>query len=117
LRRGGGPFLCLRGMLETLRELREQFLANSLAATLFSLAGFVLALLLVGRLMSEKRAPANTFAWLLIIVLVPWVGVPLYLLVGGRKLRQSPPCPPRPQLKPSFPPAAPLPWAATRCGC
>jgi len=88
LRRGGGPFLCLRGMLETLRELREQFLANSLAATLFSLAGFVLALLLVGRLMSEKRAPANTFAWLLVIVLVPWVGVPLYLLVGGRKLRQ-----------------------------
>ena len=38
--------------------------------------------------MSEKRAPANTFAWLLIIILVPWVGVPLYLLFGGRKLRR-----------------------------
>jgi len=25
---------------------------------------------------------------LLIIVLVPWVGVPLYLLLGGRKLRR-----------------------------
>jgi cardiolipin synthase len=75
-------------MLETLRELRDQFLANGLVALLFSLAGFLLALFLVARLMSEKRAPANTFAWLLIIVLVPWVGVPLYLLLGGRKLRR-----------------------------
>src|ERR1051325_12059914 len=75
-------------MLGTLRELRDQFLANGLVAMLFSIAGFTLALFLVARLMSEKRAPANTFAWLLIIVLVPWVGVPLYLLLGGRKLRR-----------------------------
>lgn len=75
-------------MLETLREFREQFLANGLAAMLFSIASFALALLLVARLMSEKRTPANTSAWLLIIVLVPWVGVPLYLLIGGRKLRR-----------------------------
>src|SRR5204863_9006658 len=75
-------------MLEALRHFREQFLANSLVATLFSIAGFTFALFLVARMMSEKRAPANTFAWLLIIVLVPWVGVPLYLLLGGRKLRR-----------------------------
>ena len=75
-------------MFEHLREFREQFLANGLVATLFSIAGFTFALFLVARLMSEKRAPANTFAWLLIIVLVPWVGVPLYLLLGGRKLRR-----------------------------
>src|SRR3954471_21862804 len=75
-------------MLETLRNFREQFLANGVVATLFSIAGFTLALFLVARLMSEKRAPANTFAWLLIIILVPWVGVPLYLLFGGRKLRR-----------------------------
>src|SRR5204863_4129485 len=75
-------------MLEALRHFREQFLANSLVATLFSIAGFTFALFLVARMMSEKRAPANTFAWLLIIVLVPWVGVPLYLLLGGRKIRR-----------------------------
>jgi cardiolipin synthase A/B len=75
-------------MLETLRELQEQFVANGLLAAAFSLTGFTLAFFLVARLMSEKRAPANTFAWLLIIVLVPWVGVPLYLLLGGRKLRR-----------------------------
>jgi cardiolipin synthase A/B len=75
-------------MFDHLREFREQFLTSGLVATLFSIAGFTFALFLVARLMSEKRAPANTFAWLLIIVLVPWIGVPLYLLLGGRKLRR-----------------------------
>src|SRR5581483_6456218 len=75
-------------MFETLRDFRDHFLANGVLAGLFAIVGFILALFMVARLMSEKRAPANTFAWLLIIVLVPWVGVPLYLLLGGRKLRR-----------------------------
>lgn len=92
-------------MLETLREVQEQFLANGLLAALFSLAGFLLAFFLVARLMSEKRAPANTFAWLLIIVLVPWVGVPLYLLFGGRKLRRL--AERKSQLRPTLPHGTP----------
>src|SRR3954464_6655731 len=75
-------------MLEKLRDLREHFLSQGLWPEVLGIAGFILAFFLVARLMSEKRAPANTFAWLLIIVLVPWVGVPLYLLLGGRKLRR-----------------------------
>ncbi len=75
-------------MLDLPRDLLEQYLDRGLWAVLFSTAGFLLAFFLVARLMSEKRAPANTFAWLLIIVLLPHVGVPLYLLLGGRKLRQ-----------------------------
>lgn len=69
-------------------EIIGRFLADGLPAALFTIAGFLLALFLVARLMSERRAPANTFAWLLIIVLAPYVGVPLYLLFGGRKLRR-----------------------------
>jgi len=49
--------------------------------------GFVLALLVVGRLMLEKRTPSNVYAWGLIIFFVPWLGVPLYFLFGGRKSR------------------------------
>src|SRR5918912_1089914 len=75
-------------MLEKLRDLREHFLSQGLWPEVLGIAGFILAFFLVARLMSEKRAPANTFAWLLIIVLVPWVGVPLYLVLGGRKLRR-----------------------------
>jgi cardiolipin synthase len=48
--------------------------------------GVVLALLAIARLLGEKRQPGNTLAWLLAIVLVPWVGVPLFLLLGGRKI-------------------------------
>ena len=75
-------------MIERLRDFADQFVPNGVLAELLTIAGFLLAVFLVARLMSEKRAPANTFAWLLIIVLVPWVGVPMYLLLGGRKLRR-----------------------------
>jgi cardiolipin synthase len=61
---------------------------GGLLAHLATVAGFLLAFFLVARLMSEKRAPANTFAWLLVIVFIPWLGVPLYLVLGGRKLRR-----------------------------
>ncbi|TVR46036.1 MAG: cardiolipin synthase [Puniceicoccaceae bacterium] len=50
--------------------------------------GFGLAFVLIARLMKEKRQPGNTFAWMLVIVLIPYLGVPLYLLLGGRKLRR-----------------------------
>ena len=75
-------------MFELPRDLFEHFLNRGLLAIFFSIAGFLLAFFLVARLMSEKRAPANTFAWLLVIVLLPYVGVPLFLLFGGRKLRR-----------------------------
>ena len=88
-------------MFENLREFREEVLANGLVAQLFTIVGFIFAAFLIARLMSEKRAPANTFAWLLIIVLVPWVGVPLYLLLGGRKLRRL--AERKSQLRPTLP--------------
>jgi len=51
-----------------------------------TILGFLLAFVLISRLMREKRRPSNTVAWLLVIVLVPYVGVPLYILFGGRKI-------------------------------
>jgi cardiolipin synthase A/B len=75
-------------MSAELRDLWERFIANGLLTHLFSIGGFMLALFMIARLVGEKRAPANTFAWMLIIVLVPYVGVPLYLLFSGRKLRR-----------------------------
>ena len=75
-------------MLDHLRDLLGRFLAHGYLPHFFAIAGFVLAFVLVARLLSEKRATANTFAWLLGIILMPYVGVPLYLLIGGRKLRR-----------------------------
>jgi cardiolipin synthase len=48
--------------------------------------GFGLAFLLISRLMREKRRPSATVAWMLVIVWIPYIGVPLYLVLGGRKI-------------------------------
>lgn len=62
--------------------------SSSLWPYLFTVGGFLLAVFAIARLAGEKRPPANTLAWLLVIVLFPYVGVPLFLLFGGRKLRR-----------------------------
>jgi len=69
-------------------EVLLKYTGQSLGHYLLAIVGVVLALFAVARLMSEKRQPGNTVAWLLAILLIPWVGVPLYLLFGGRKLRR-----------------------------
>lgn len=53
-----------------------------------TVGGFALALLVVANLFRERRSPSVTFAWLVAIVFVPYVGVPLYFIFGGRKNRR-----------------------------
>lgn len=59
-----------------------------IAALVLSTAGYVLAFLLVPRIILERRHPSATMAWVLAIALLPVVGVPLYFLVGGRRIRR-----------------------------
>ena len=66
----------------------DRFLPGGFLAHLSTIVGFLLALFFFARLMHERRAPANTFAWILVVVFIPWLGVPLYLMFGGRKLRR-----------------------------
>ena len=54
----------------------------------FAAGGFVLAVLLLSRLMRDQPHPGNAAAWLLGFVFLPFVAVPLYLLVGGRKFQR-----------------------------
>ncbi len=54
---------------------------------LATILGFVLALLLVSRVLRQHSRPATSIAWFLFMVLAPWVGVPAYLVFGGRKIR------------------------------
>ncbi|MEI9948011.1 MAG: phospholipase D-like domain-containing protein [Pseudomonadota bacterium] len=46
----------------------------------------VLVLLLARSLLRQRRPASNLIAWLLAIVLIPYLGIPLYLIFGGRKL-------------------------------
>ena len=97
--------------METLRQfyesVRDHPISSALLPHLLTVAGFLLAFLAIARLMSERKQPGNTFAWLFAIAFVPWLGVPFYLLFGGRKVRKlaarkSQLCP----LLPDGPPAA-----------
>ncbi|MBU0991933.1 MAG: PLDc N-terminal domain-containing protein [Proteobacteria bacterium] len=48
--------------------------------------GFVLALALLSHILRERRPPTSTLAWLMAIIFIPYLGVPFYLIFGGRKM-------------------------------
>ncbi len=50
--------------------------------------GYLLAILLIPRILLERRHPGATVAWVLVIGLVPFLGVPLYFLIGGRRIKK-----------------------------
>ncbi|MBS3821779.1 MAG: cardiolipin synthase [Planctomycetes bacterium] len=50
--------------------------------------GFLLAIILLAYTIRQKLPPATTLAWLLAIIFVPYVAVPLYIILGGRKSKR-----------------------------
>ena len=61
---------------------------NWLLPHILLLAGFLLAVVLTAQILRKRRAPTATLAWLLFILTVPYLGVPAYLVFGGRKVRR-----------------------------
>lgn len=59
-----------------------------LVTNVVAIAGFLLGVVLVAYILLQKRSFSGTIAWLLVVILIPYIGVPLYLLFGGRKLRR-----------------------------
>jgi cardiolipin synthase len=52
------------------------------------LLGFLLAIPVIAQIIRQRYSPAGSLAWLLGIVLIPYLGIPLYLMLGGRKMRK-----------------------------
>ena len=55
---------------------------------IFFITSFLLGFVLIAHILLQKRPPSGTIAWLLVILLLPYVGVPLYLIFGGRKMQR-----------------------------
>jgi cardiolipin synthase A/B len=55
---------------------------------LVSIITVVMTTVLIAQVVVQHRAPGTTLAWLLAIILIPYVGVPLYLVFGSHKLRR-----------------------------
>lgn len=60
-----------------------------LSQHLASILGLVLGVLLVSRVLGQRESPSVTVAWLLLILFIPWLGAPLYLMFGTRKMRRT----------------------------
>ena len=61
---------------------------NIILGHLLLLTGFLLAALVVTHVLTQPRSPASMIAWLVVLVLFPYIGVPLYLAIGGRKMKK-----------------------------
>jgi cardiolipin synthase len=57
-----------------------------LTAHLATVLGALLLLPFLAGILRERRPPASTIAWLLAVLAVPYLGVPLYLFLGSRKV-------------------------------
>jgi cardiolipin synthase A/B len=60
-------------------------LGSFLSHHLLSLLTAGLSLGFAARVLGQQRPTGSAFAWLLVIFLVPYLGIPLYLIFGGRK--------------------------------
>jgi cardiolipin synthase A/B len=61
---------------------------TSLLAQLVVVGSTVLSVLAVAQILRQRRSPSSTAAWLLAIIALPYIGAPLFLMFGGRKLRR-----------------------------
>jgi cardiolipin synthase len=57
-------------------------------AHLLSIAETLFIVYLLSNILQERRAPASSLAWILIIIALPYVGIPFYLIIGNRKLKK-----------------------------
>jgi cardiolipin synthase len=60
----------------------------TLALEILLFAAWGLGLLLILHVLSERRSPSATAAWVLVIFALPYVGALMYLLTGARKVRR-----------------------------
>lgn len=58
----------------------------SIAAHLLLVVGALLMLVLISGMLRQHRNPAASAAWLMFMLVLPYIGVPLYLFLGTRKL-------------------------------
>jgi cardiolipin synthase len=55
----------------------------------FSILVELLTLVFAAATLAQRRPSGSAAAWLLVIVLLPYIGIPLYLSLGGRKIRRA----------------------------
>ncbi len=47
---------------------------------------FILALIAIAHMLSQRHKPSSMIAWFVIILLMPYIGIPFYIIFSGRKI-------------------------------
>jgi cardiolipin synthase A/B len=56
---------------------------------LLSIVTVLLTIVFVAILLRSRRSPGSAMAWLFVVVLLPYVGIPFFLIFGVRKMRRG----------------------------
>jgi len=91
--RGAAERLCAREEAYRVSVTSDNLRGRRMAAGLFSnhvvsVLISVITLAFAASILQQSRPVGTTFAWLLVVCLVPYVGIPLYLAFGGRKFQR-----------------------------
>ncbi len=62
---------------------------QSIFAVVTTVGGYLLALVLIPRIILDRRESGATLAWILFIAIVPYLGVALFFLVGQSRVRRK----------------------------
>lgn len=68
-----------------MRTILYQFLVEHF----FTVIGFLFAVFLILKIISEHRRPGGAISWVIAIIFAPYIGVPLYFIFGGRKIAKQ----------------------------
>lgn len=49
---------------------------------------FLLTLIAIAHMLSQKHKPSSKIAWFVLILLMPYIGIPLYIIFSGRKIEK-----------------------------
>ncbi len=69
--------------------MEETLLYRLIVEHFFTVIGFLLAVFLILKIISEHRRPGGAISWLIAIIFAPYIGVPLYFILGGRKITKK----------------------------
>lgn len=70
-----------------MHEEWQDFLKWVLTTHLGLLVGALITVTLLSGMLRQKRNPSASAAWLVFMLAVPYIGIPLYLAIGARKLK------------------------------
>ncbi len=65
-----------------------QIPTSTIVTVLTTVAGYLIAFALIGRIVDERKEAGATLAWILTIVFLPYLGALLYLLIGRNRFRR-----------------------------